>query len=219
MIVDGVEVLYTMRNGKIVDPNIPMNGLVCYLDTRGKNNTDIYRNTLLDLSGNGNNGTLQNFNFTEKSGYVKSSGLRFDGVDDLVTYTHNLSNGSPRTIYLDFTLGVTPMETGQHAYLPFGLRIHSKNNLVYSAANFAFFLTDTGIGSGRHIMVVTTQGKYLSTKLYYKNAVVDCTPQTFENVDFVDHFKIFEIGEKTIHKAMLYNRVLTEQEIQQLIGG
>ena len=97
------EVLYTMRNGKIVDPNIPMDGLVCYLDARGKTNTDKHRGTLLDLSGNGNHGTLQNFNFTEESGYVKdlSGRLKFDGVDDRLilqkeVYVSNINS----TIYM-----------------------------------------------------------------------------------------------------------------------
>ena len=97
-------VLYRIRNGKIVDPNIPTDGLVCCLDTRGKYNTDIYRNTLLDLSGNGNDGTLQNFSFTEGSGYVEGlsvCGLKFDGVDDRLTlqkdvYLSNINS----TIYM-----------------------------------------------------------------------------------------------------------------------
>ena len=71
MIIDGRKVLYSMKGGVIQDPSIPTDGLVCYLDARGKTNTDKHRGTLLDLSGNGNHGTLTNFNFTEESGYVK----------------------------------------------------------------------------------------------------------------------------------------------------
>ena len=110
MIVDGVEVLYMMRNGKIVDPNIPMNGLVCYLDARGKTNTDKHKGTLLDLSGNGNHGTLQNFSFTEESGYVKGLsgggyGLKFDGVDDKVTIDLDMSQDF--TIFTELSIPAT----------------------------------------------------------------------------------------------------------------
>ena len=111
MIVDGAEVLYTMRNGKIVDPNIPMDGLACYLDTRGKHNTDIYRNTLLDLSGSGNHGTLQNFNFTEESGYVEdlsgggTSGLKFDEVDDKLSIDVYMSQDF--TIFTELNIPAT----------------------------------------------------------------------------------------------------------------
>lgn len=71
MKINGKEVLYTLKNHKIIDPDIPTDGLVCYLDTRGKTNQDIHKETLLDLSGNGNNGTLTGFAFNESSGYVK----------------------------------------------------------------------------------------------------------------------------------------------------
>ena len=103
------EILYKMRNGKIVDPNIPTDGLVCYLDTRGKYNTDVYRNTLLDLSGNGNNGTLQNFNFTEESGYVEDlsggDGLQFDGVDDKLSI--NVYMSQDFTIFTELSIPAT----------------------------------------------------------------------------------------------------------------
>ena len=61
-------------------------------DWRGKhNNTKIENGTLKlidkniwrDGSGNGNDGQLMNFNFTEDSGWG-DGGLRFDGVDDYI---------------------------------------------------------------------------------------------------------------------------------------
>ena len=59
-----------------------MEGLVLYLHGAcGKNNpaTRVWK----DLSGNGNDGELDNFGYTEDSGWV-DGGLKFDGVDDYV---------------------------------------------------------------------------------------------------------------------------------------
>lgn len=110
MLIDGEEVIYSMEDDTVVYPEIPTEGLVCYLDTRGKYNTDVYRNTLLDLSGNGNHGTLQDFNFTEESGYVKdlsggSDGLKFDGVDDKLTT--NVYMSQDFTIFTELNIPAT----------------------------------------------------------------------------------------------------------------
>ena len=56
--IDGRRLLYKTQAGKIQNPNIPTDGLICYLDARGKTNTDKHKGILLDLSGNGNDGTL-----------------------------------------------------------------------------------------------------------------------------------------------------------------
>ena len=56
--------------------------LVLWLDGSTGNNYE-QTGTWKDLSGNGNDGQLMNFNFTEDSGWG-DGGLRFDGVDDYV---------------------------------------------------------------------------------------------------------------------------------------
>ena len=71
-----------------------MDGLVLWYDFSLKDNYSPGRERATDLSGNGNHGTLQNFNFTPESGYGKNE-LLFDGVDD-----HILSNSLNRD-YID----------------------------------------------------------------------------------------------------------------------
>ena len=111
MIVDGRKVLYSMKGGVIQDPSIPTDGLVCYLDTRGKTNTDKHKGTLLDLLGSGNHGTLQDFNFTEESGYVEdlsgggTSGLKFDEVDDKLSI--NVYMSQDFTIFTELNIPAT----------------------------------------------------------------------------------------------------------------
>ena len=182
MIIDGVEVLYTMRNGKIVDPNIPTDGLVCYLDTRGKYNTDVYRNTLLDLSGNGNHGTLQNFSFTEESGYVKDlsgvGGLKFDGVDDEVTISGDVMDKEPFTYFVDFKIPRTAKEQNTSINLGLGFYSHQANNLIYaSSTNNPDGTTygDAELGVGRHIFICTLREDFTKAKFFLDgNSVPIC---------------------------------------------
>lgn len=133
MIIDDRKVLYTMRNGKIVDPNIPTDGLVCYLDSRGKTNKDKHKGTLLDLSGNSNHGTLENFNFTDGSGY-ENGGLKSDGVDDFVSIPlKNISNS-------EITIYIKDLELNQ---------IHNRWNWVLCKNSF-HDTTTTGFGLGAY---------------------------------------------------------------------
>src|SRR5699024_1503835 len=75
---------FIYEGNELVYPNPVKDGLVLWYDFSGRTNTDGQRGIAEDLSGNGNHGTLQNFNFTPESGYDKNK-LLFDGVDDKVT--------------------------------------------------------------------------------------------------------------------------------------
>ena len=74
---------FIYEGNELVYPNTVKDGLVLWYDFSGRTNTDGQRGIAEDLSGNGNHGTLQNFNFTPESGYDKNK-LLFDGVDDRV---------------------------------------------------------------------------------------------------------------------------------------
>ena len=214
MIVDGVKVLYTIRNGKIVDPNIPMNGLVCCLDTRGKYNTDIYRNTLLDLSGNGNHGTLQNFNFTEESGY-ENGGLKFDGVDDNVSTNKLVPSGSPHSALIDFELDTTAMEQDESIYVGGRLYIHKANNLAYIEWMNTYFATTVGVGN--HKLCLTTSGKDDGTAVLYHNGIKYTPAIPGSNLGLFSLANIKKEGTKKINKLMIWNRVLSDTEITKLM--
>lgn len=215
------EVLYTMRNGKIVDPNIPTDGLICYLDARGKTNNDIYKNVLLDLSGNGNHGTLQDFNFTEESGYVEDlsgGGLKFDGVDDNLRYSHNLKETDPRTIFIDIEIEQTAKEQGKVIMLPFGLMIHNANNYIYNLDRAAYFYTSVdGMSKGTHKFVITIESTVETGKMHYKGNVITNTPQASIGSYHYDPKSTFSLGKRKLNRAMLYNRVLTDEEITKLM--
>lgn len=78
------DIPFVYKGDKLVYPNPIKDGLLLWYDFKGMRNTDITKEVAKDLSGNGNDGTLTNFNFTEGSGY-KDNTLVFDGVDDSLT--------------------------------------------------------------------------------------------------------------------------------------
>ena len=77
---------FVMKNHTIVQPFIPTDGLELYYDVKGKKNTDNYKGTLLDMSGNGRHGTLSNFAYEGVSGFTETTegGLLLDDVDDKI---------------------------------------------------------------------------------------------------------------------------------------
>ena len=78
------DIPFVYKGDKLVYPNPIKDGLLLWYDFKGMRNTDTNKEVVKDLSGNGNDGTLTNFNFTEESGY-KDNTLVFDGVDDSLT--------------------------------------------------------------------------------------------------------------------------------------
>lgn len=77
---------FVMKNHKVVQPFIHTDGLELYYDVKGKKNTDNYKSTLLDMSGNGRHGTLSNFAYEGVSGFTGTTegGLLLDDVDDKI---------------------------------------------------------------------------------------------------------------------------------------
>lgn len=78
------DIPFVYKGDKLIYPNPIRDGLLLWYDFKGMRNTDTNKEVAKDLSGNGNDGQLQNFNFTEESGY-KDNKLVFDGVDDKLT--------------------------------------------------------------------------------------------------------------------------------------
>lgn len=74
---------FIYRGSDLVHPSPIKDGLVLWYDFSGMRNSFENRDIATDLSGNGNHGTLQNFAYSEGSGYDKNK-LSFDGVDDFI---------------------------------------------------------------------------------------------------------------------------------------
>ena len=84
------DVQFIMKNNKVKSPLIVTDGLELYYDVKGKKNTDNYKGTLLDMSGNGRHGVLSNFAFEGASGFVEKAegGLLLDNLDDKIIRPH-----------------------------------------------------------------------------------------------------------------------------------
>lgn len=214
MIVDGRKVLYKMKEGVIQDPSIPTDGLVCYLDTKGKSNTDKHKGTLLDLSGNGNHGTLQNFNFTETSGYVKglsAEGLNFDGIDDDLLISTSYIAGDPFTQFIDFEIDSTAKTQGQHIFLG-STYIHFYDDSICLMGGESAYI-DIEISPGRYQLCFSSDGNHLRSNAWIngeKYTIGDASDYTFT------HTHSLNFGKKAIYKYAFWNRQLSEQEIQKL---
>lgn len=234
MIIDGRKILYSMKGGVIQDPSIPVDGLVCYLDTKGKSNTDKHKGTLLDLSSNGNHGTLQNFNFTEGSGY-ENGGLKFDGVDDslstirddsLSTIRNVVIREKPFTYFVDFNISKTAMEQNSDIDLGLCFYLHRANNKIYNYLTShpdGITLGDVNVTVGRHIFVCSMGEDYTKAKYFLdgnsipilNKVLSDGTPVTFLYGNESEY--INSAGTKKINKLMIWDRQLTDEEVQQLM--
>ena len=122
---------FIYEGNELVYPNPVKDGLVLWYDFSGRTNADSQRGIAEDLSGNGNHGTLQNFNYTAESGYDKNK-LLFDGVDDYI-----LSNSLDRdyidpikNFNFDFVLNQKDIASkGTIVLMPFtGQRLTVKNS-------------------------------------------------------------------------------------------
>lgn len=93
---------FIYQGNELLYPNPIKDGLVLYYDFKGMKNSDVSKNIAKDLSGKGNDGTLQNFVYTDESGY--NDGLKLDNVDDFVSL--NLTMG--KTFTLSMTIELNP---------------------------------------------------------------------------------------------------------------
>lgn len=229
------EVLYTIKNGKILDPNIPTDGLVCYLDARGKKNTDVHRGTLLDLSGNGNHGTLSGFDFTESSGYVKDlsggveQGLSFDGIDDIMYISKKIIL-EDFTIYCSLTVDLVDSKELRFQFLPTTDSDYSNFSLQFYRTHITFLLknrvqdiyeyTSANYGGLGGINNVVIRKKGSSVDLFTATRTVNYTLQqnTLKIQEFQYVQKMLESESlDTLRKIMIYNRALTDEEIIKLM--
>ena len=217
MIIDGRKVLYSVKGGVIQDPLISTDGLVCYLDTRGKTNTDKHRETLLNLSGNGNHGTLLNFGFNDESGYINnlSDGLKFDGVDDQVTFNDPIPLKGKRTCFIEFRIDESASEQGGLVEIGGNMYIHNANNKIYFSS--VPVVTVNTFPSGEY-KIAYTQGADNSNPRFWANGLEDPLSPISTSANPLPQ-GIRRLGKKVIKKLIIWNRVLTDEEITKLMEG
>lgn len=221
---------FIYQGDELLYPNPVKDGLVLWYDFKSMSNSDVTKGFAKDLSGHGNNGTLQNFAYTSESGY--NDGLKFDNVDDIVS----LDVPMGYSFTLSMTLEVNPNIPVQFFcganYDQFYIR-KSFNDLHSS-------ITVEGIDQG--IKQITIYGKDVflsnlsnSNKIKFQVSItVDSdikeltlygNGELLSNRSFEENIKLVNLTKLGVWKGstnldgkifstQLYNRVLTEQEIK-----
>lgn len=220
---------FIYQGDELLYPNPVKDGLVLWYDFKGIKNDDFNKGISEDLSGNKNNGTLQNFAYTNDSGY--NNGLKFDNVDD------NLSLDVPMgySFTLSMTLEVNPNIPVQFFcggnYAMFYIRKNS-NDLHVSITVDTIdgvkqittiggnnFFSNLFKNNKRKFQVSITVDKIKKEMTLYGNGEI-LTIRTFEeelisvNLNKLGRWVNTNNLDGKIFSTQLYNRVLTEQEIK-----
>lgn len=190
-----------------------------------------------DLTGNGNDGNLKSFNETENSGWNDRNGLVFDGIDDIVIFPGNI-NATEYTMefYLAFDKqksSATPRLNAEGtAYPAYYLRKMSdgKWHVGLFGHNCPQYDSKVSIEEDRSLVQLDMVYKN-KTVTFYKNGEKLDTFTGVRNehstIEVKDAVSIPEasLGNRSAdntrtttgiyHSYILYDRVLTQEEMQK----
>lgn len=183
-------------------------GLVGYYTGRGRSNDDENKNILPDLSGNGNDLENKNFAYTPESGYGDGY-IQYDGVDDF-SYIEPLPTNVKTIQFVlselqDYLSSDNKLNGGisQSNYGYLGLKVNriTSSQIGYTSCYLNGNLApNMNINNQKQINVVSL----LSDKYEFNESF------TLGSILRVYDFTIKE----RVHDALLYDRILTEEEIQ-----
>jgi len=214
-----------------IDNNLYVtDGLVLYLDAGDSNSYPGSGTTWFDLSGNGNNGTLTN-GPTYSSNNLGS--IVFDGVNDYVSV-------SPTSINSNITNSITLncwVKVNSTSYQVIGggqdsagVRYTASFNSNASLNTYGFDLESTSgqvrLESSSNSLILNSWVNLVGTydgstaKFYLNNSLVDTDNGTsgnivdFDNIIFGMDISSLRYLNGNIAQVQIYNRALTQQEVQ-----
>lgn len=222
---------FIYQGNELLYPNPVKDGLVLYYDFKGMKNSDVSKGVARDLSGMNNNGTLQNFGYTNESGY--NNGLNLDGVDDRI-----LVGNSPSIINLNLEITIEMVLHFKEVPTSWKWFI---GNVSDAAANTGYaiayspnnpkglsFMAGGTINTNGYVpvenekvhivgkidkennMYLFINGQMVKTRLSFKNMVNSSLPVTIGKASYYDSPHIKSI----IKNTKIYNKALTNLEIQ-----
>lgn len=214
---------FIYEGNELVYPAPVKDGLILHYDFSGRTNADSERGVAEDLSGNGNHGTLQNFNYTPESGYDKNK-LLFDGVDDYVSASKvdTLTDFSVELVFQRNSAGISTIAylTTEANTTGYGMVIQT-NRIRYwsdptsaqSGVNINQFVVNL---DKQHVIITFEKGELK----VYRNGKLG----TSETINFPSNLKGFALGRYDnvlsspllsgiFQSTKIYNRPLTPSEI------
>ena len=214
---------FIYQGNELLYPNPVKNGLILWYDFKGMKNSDVGKGIVRDLSGKGNNGTLQNFAYTSGSGY--NDGLKFDGIDD-----YYISNSKIQRTSKELTISISVNVVEKSTNWQYFLNLVDNNGKIISVLqhweNPELFLNDlTNNGHNyfsssltKYNITITINGKNIKG---YINGTSGTVSNATANVDistFTNELKIVKPSSTkmkgTLYSLKIYDRILTDQEIQ-----
>lgn len=198
-------------------------GLVLWLDARAQRQLmkdGQSKSIWKDLSGNGNDGQLMNFDFTEDSGWV-DGGLRLDGVDDYVrtAYLGTLNNLTLElAIYSPEIQGQVVWAAGDDTVIIYADgRSYIKSNTGTKVAHSGFELNNKQT-TLTIVYNINTQKAY-----YYQDGILiystllptNSTEFNFKSLNIFANYSGGQNKKGEIYYVRIYNRALTDEEILQ----
>ena len=225
----GVPFIY--QGEELIYPDPVKDGLVLWYDFSGMTNDDESKGIAKDLSGNGNHGTLQNFNFTPESGYDKNK-LLFDGVDDRIVSNNPLSYQEPenqswtvelvlKTYHLDEGTVVNKLVAGINLGLDLrklaanDSQVTSLNYVSNSALSYLYgYSKKISLGELVHI-VFSYDSTTLENKIVLNSKYIDSLIINFDSSPPTGMQKKLSFSNKknAFYSTKIYNRPLTPEEI------
>ena len=210
-------------------PRIVTDGLVLYLDAGNIKSYPGSGTTWTDLSGNGNNGSLQNMDGTNLDS-ANGGSLTFDGSNEYVNGVHNTQTNITGNMTIECWFRITNIRSdwvrvfgkGDSTNRTFGLWYHWNSNAFlyqrYGSASMNAQYYEVMSLNTWYYMVGTSSG---NSHILYLNNVQRATSSS--GTTFYSSTDPYKIGYGNIHtyhignvsNCRIYNRALTASEIQQ----
>lgn len=213
-------------------PNIVRDGLVLYLDAGNSKSYPGSGTTWYDLSGSGNNGTLINGPAYSSN---SSGGMVFDGVNDRGTFASPVTSESSQSYEIWTNAVASSNAATSYAYILHNNELSSTtggsyltigvNNTgqYYAAFNGSYLSMLSGVtaDNSKNVQIFLTwdgsnQKIYINAELKDTESLTT-TPQNFSTTTSFGDYKTssYRMIEGSIYSIKIYNKALTENEIQQ----
>lgn len=221
---------FIYQGNELLYPNPVKDGLVLWYDFKGMRNNDVSKDVAKDLSGNGNDGALRNFNYTSESGY--NNGLKFDNIDDRLITSLKMTDSFTISMSIDikykpdvqFILGgnlsafyIRKNLNDLHASMLTG---NSQQITTVGGNRFFYYLEQSGnskcqidfmIDIDKKLMSVYGNGELVSNREFEEGSVREWT---ITNLGAWSSSGNTNNLDGSILSTKVYNRALSDQEIQ-----